>query len=168
MSQHRREQTMGKFRSGKADILVATDVASRGIDVPTVELVINYDVPNQELVYFHRIGRTARAGGTGKAITFVSYSSVGDWNLIKRQIKVPLEDLNKKMGIQISIPDPLKRQVPSRRYGGQSRSNYSRGGRSGGYGRSNKGGDSRDDRGGGRKRFNDKGGKNSYGGRSRW
>ena len=168
MSQHRREQTMGKFRSGKADILVATDVASRGIDVPTVELVINYDVPNQELVYFHRIGRTARAGAKGKAITFVSYSSVGDWNLIKRQIKVPLEDLNEKMGIQISIPDPLKRQTPSRRYGGQSRSNYSRGGRSGGYGGSNRGGDSRDDRGGGRKRFNDKGGKNSYGGRSRW
>ena len=168
MSQHRREQTMGKFRTGKADILVATDVASRGIDVPRVELVINYDVPNQELLYFHRIGRTARAGAKGKAITFVSYSSVGDWNLIKRQIKVPLEDLNEKMGIQISIPDPLKRQVPSRRYGGQSRSNYSRGGRSGGYGRSNRGGDSRDDRGGGRKRFNDKGGKNSYGGRSRW
>ena len=167
MSQHRREQTMGKFRTGKADILVATDVASRGIDVPRVELVINYDVPNQELLYFHRIGRTARAGAKGKAITFVSYSSVGDWNLIKRQIKVPLEDLNEKMGIQISIPDPLKRQVPSRRYGGQSRSNYSRGGRSGGYGRSNRGGDTRDDR-GGRKRYNDRGGKNSYGGRSRW
>jgi len=162
---------MGKFRSGKADILVATDVASRGIDVPTVELVINYDVPNQEMVYFHRIGRTARAGGTGKAITFVSYSSVGDWNLIKRQIKVPLEDLNQKLGIQISIPDPLKRQMPSRRYGGQSRSNYSRGGRSGGgrsggYGRSYRGGDSRDDRGGRKK--DDSGGKNSYGGRSRW
>ncbi len=167
MSQHRREQTMGKFRSGKADILVATDVASRGIDVPRVELVINYDVPNQELLYFHRIGRTARAGAKGKAITFVSYSSVGDWNLIKRQIKVPLEDLNQKMGIQISIPDPLKRQIPSRRYGGQSRSNYSRGGRSGGYGRSDRGRDSRDDR-GGRKRFNDRGGRKSYGGRSRW
>jgi len=168
MSQHRREQTMGKFRGGKADILVATDVASRGIDVPRVELVINYDVPNQELLYFHRIGRTARAGAKGKAITFVSYSSVGDWNLIKRQIKVPLEDLNQKMGIQISIPDPLKRQIPSRRYGGQSRSNYSRGGRSGGYGRSSRGGDSRDDRGGGKRRYNDRGGKNSYGGRSRW
>jgi len=167
MSQHRREQTMGKFRSGKADILVATDVASRGIDVPRVELVINYDIPNQELLYFHRIGRTARAGAKGKAITFVSYSSVGDWNLIKRQIKVPLEDLNQKMGIQISIPDPLKRQIPSRRYGGQSRSNYSRGGRSGGYGRSYRDKDSRDDR-GGKKRFNDRGGKNSYGGRSRW
>ncbi|MDC4231544.1 MAG: DEAD/DEAH box helicase [Nitrosopumilus sp.] len=168
MSQHRREQSMGKFRSGKADILVATDVASRGIDVPRVELVINYDVPNQELTYFHRIGRTARAGAEGRAITFVSYSSVGDWNLIKRQIKVPLRDLNEEMGIQISIPDPLKRQMPSRRYGGQSRSNYSRGGRSGGYGGSNRGGNPRDDR-GRRKRYgDDKGSKNSYGGRSRW
>ena len=166
MSQHRREQSMGKFRSGKADILVATDVASRGIDVPRVELVINYDVPNQEMLYFHRIGRTARAGAKGKALTFVSYSSVGDWNIIKHQIKVPLEDLNQKMGIEISIPDPLKRQMPSRRYGGQSRSNYSRGGRSGGYVRSYRGGDSRDDR-GGRKR-DDKGKRNSYGGRSRW
>jgi ATP-dependent RNA helicase DeaD len=167
MSQHRREQSMGKFRSGKADILVATDVASRGIDVPRVELVVNYDVPNQEMAYFHRIGRTARAGALGKAITFVSYSSVGDWSLIKRQIKVPIRDLNQEMGIQISIPDPLKRQTPSRRYGGQSRSNYSRGGRSGGYGRSDRSRNTRDDR-GGKKRYGDKDNKNSYGGRSRW
>jgi len=167
MSQHRREQSMGKFRSGKADILVATDVASRGIDVPRVELVINYDVPNQEMAYFHRIGRTARAGAKGRAITFVSYSSVGDWNLVKRQIKVPITDLNQEMGIQISIPDPLKRQTPSRRYGGQSRSNYSRGGRSGGYGGSRGGGNPRDDR--SRRRRDDRGGsRNSYGGRSRW
>ena len=168
MSQHRREQSMGKFRSGKADILVATDVASRGIDVPRVELVINYDVPNQEMAYFHRIGRTARAGAKGKAVTFVSYSSVGDWNIIKRQIKVPIKDLNEEMGIEIAIPDPLKRQMPSRRYGGQSRSNYSRGGRSGGYGRSGGRRDSRDDR-GGRRRYNDRGSnRNHYGGRSRW
>ncbi len=167
MSQHRREQSMGKFRSGKADILVATDVASRGIDVPRVELVVNYDVPNQEMAYFHRIGRTARAGAKGRAITFVSYSSVGDWNLVKRQIKVPITDLNQEMGIQISIPDPLKRQTPSRRYGGQSRSNYSRGGRSGGYGGSRGGGNPRDDR--SKRRSSDKdGNKNSYGGRSRW
>ena len=176
MSQHRREQSMAKFRNGKANILVATDIASRGIDVPRVELVVNYDVPNVEMVYFHRIGRTARAGAKGRAITFVSYSSVGDWNLIKRQIKVPLKDLNEEMGIQISIPDPLKRQTPSRRYGGQSRSNYSRGGgRSGGYGRSGGGGgygrsggrNSRDSR-DGKKRYDDKEGRNSYGGRSRW
>ena len=168
MSQHRREQSMSKFRSGKADILVATDVASRGIDVPRVELVVNYDVPNQEMAYFHRIGRTARAGAKGKAVTFVSYSSVGDWNIIKRQIKVPLKDLNQEMGIEISIPDPLKRQMPSRRYGGQSRGGYSRGGgRSGGYGRSDRNRNPRDDR-GGRKRYNDRDNRNSYGGRSRW
>jgi len=175
MSQSRREQSMAKFRNGKVDILVATDVASRGIDVPRVELVVNYDVPNQEMVYFHRIGRTARAGAKGRAITLVSYSSVGDWNLIKRQIKVELTDLNKEMGIEISIPDPLKRQVPSRRYGGGSSSRsggYSRGrtggyGRSGGYGGSSRG-DARDDRSGGRKKYGDRGGKNSYGGRSRW
>ncbi|RNJ79424.1 MAG: DEAD/DEAH box helicase [Nitrosopumilus sp. B06] len=135
MSQHRREQSMGKFRSGKADILVATDVASRGIDVPRVELVINYDVPNQELAYFHRIGRTARAGAEGRAITFVSYSSVGDWGIIKKQIKVPLRDLNVEMDIKVSIPDPLKRQTSSRRFGqGQSRG-FGKGGRSFGRGR---------------------------------
>jgi ATP-dependent RNA helicase DeaD len=133
MSQHRRELSMGKFRSGKAEILVATDVASRGIDVPQVQLVINYDVPNQDLVYFHRIGRTARAGAKGKAITFVSYSSVSDWNMIKRQIKVDLTDLNKEMGIEVNIPDPLKRQVLPRRHG-QSHRGGSGGGR-GGFGR---------------------------------
>ncbi len=177
MSQSRREQSMSKFRSGKVDILVATDVASRGIDVPRVELVVNYDVPNQEMAYFHRIGRTARAGAKGRAITLVSYSSVGDWNLIKRQIKVPLTDLNKEMGIEISIPDPLKRQSPSRRFGGsQSRSGYSRGRSGGGYGRSggsggyrgSNRGDARDDRSGGRKRYGDRNSGNSYGGRSRW
>ncbi len=167
MSQHRREQSMGKFRSGKADILVATDVASRGIDVPRVGLVINYDVPNQDMVYFHRIGRTARAGAKGRAITFVSYSSVGDWSLIKRQIKVELKDLNKEMGIEIKIPDPLKRQIPSRRYGGQQRSSYSRGSRYGGYGRSDRGRGS-DDKGRDKRKYGDRGGANRYGGRSKW
>ncbi len=167
MSQHRREQAMSKFRSDKADILVATDVASRGIDVPRVGLVINYDVPNQDMVYFHRIGRTARAGAKGRAITFVSYSSVGDWSLIKRQIKVELKDLNKEMGIEIKIPDPLKRQIPSRRYGGQQRSSYSRGSRYGGYGRSDRGRGS-DDKGRDKRKYGDRGGASRYGGRSKW
>ena len=59
---------------GHAYTTIATDVAARGIDVPRVALVVNYDVPNQDMVYFHRIGRTARAGAKGKAITLVSYS----------------------------------------------------------------------------------------------
>jgi ATP-dependent RNA helicase DeaD len=144
MSQHRREISMSQFRRGQADILVATDVAARGIDVPEVALVVNYDVPNQEMVYFHRIGRTARAGAKGRAITLVSYSSVGDFNLIKQQVKVPMTDLNEKMGIIVDIPDPLKRQVGPRRTFGRGSGGFGRGGgrsfgrsggRSGGFGR---------------------------------
>ena len=127
MSQHRREISMSQFRRGQADILVATDVAARGIDVPQVALVVNYDVPNQEMVYFHRIGRTARAGAQGRAITLVSYSSIGDFNLIKQQIKVSMTDLNEKMGIRVEIPDPLKRQVGPRRVFSHSRTGFGRG-----------------------------------------
>jgi len=116
MSQHRRESSMSKFRKSSANILVATDVAARGIDIPKVALVINYDIPNRDMVYFHRIGRTARAGAKGRAITMVSYSSVGEWNEIKKQTKVNMTDLNEKLGIEVKIPDPLKRRVATRQY----------------------------------------------------
>ena len=102
------------------------------------------------MVYFHRIGRTARAGAKGKAITLVSYSSIADWKIIKKQIKSDLTDLNKKMGIEVHIPDPLKRDV-GRRIAQPMRSGYGRspsyGGRSSpSYG----GGRSRPSYGGGR------------------
>jgi len=135
MSQNKREYSMMKFRKNQADILVATDVAARGIDVPKVGLVVNYDVPNQDMVYFHRIGRTARAGAKGRAITLVSYSSIADWKFIKKQIKSDLTDLNQKMGIEVNIPDPLKRSV-GRKYAQPMRTGYNRrpsyGGSSGG------------------------------------
>jgi len=165
MSQHRREKSMSQFRRGKAEILVATDVAARGIDVPEVALVINYDVPNQELLYFHRIGRTARAGAKGRAITLVSYSSIGDWRIIKQQTKVVMTDLNEEMGIKINIPDPLKRETGQRRMGYQ-RSSYGNRGRHSGsrhgsardqYDRRNKKSGSRGE-----------GGKRYYGLKSRW
>jgi ATP-dependent RNA helicase DeaD len=145
MSQHRREISMSQFRRGQADILVATDVAARGIDVPQVALVVNYDVPNQEMVYFHRIGRTARAGAKGRAITLVSYSSIGDFNLIKQQIKVNMTDLNEKLGIKVEIPDPLKRQVGPRRVFSHARSDFRRGGgrRESRFGRESRHGESR-------------------------
>jgi superfamily II DNA/RNA helicase len=73
---------MHNFRSGRIELLVATDVAARGIDVPEVGHVINYDVPQDPLVYFHRIGRTARAGRLGKAITLVSNSEYPDFSRI--------------------------------------------------------------------------------------
>lgn len=71
MKQIQRDRVMSKFRSGNVDILVATDVAARGIDVDNVEAVFNYDIPQDEEYYVHRIGRTARAGRTGRAFTFV-------------------------------------------------------------------------------------------------
>lgn len=72
MKQSQRDRVMAKFRKGAVDILIATDVAARGIDVDDIEAVVNYDIPNDEEYYVHRIGRTGRAGKTGKAFTFVS------------------------------------------------------------------------------------------------
>jgi ATP-dependent RNA helicase DeaD len=72
MSQQARERTVGRFRSGKLDILIATDVAARGIDVPRISHVINFDIPYDAEAYIHRIGRTGRAGRSGTAITFVT------------------------------------------------------------------------------------------------
>lgn len=153
LSQFRRDKSMYLFKKGKADILVATDVAARGIDVPEVALVINYDVPNQDLVYFHRIGRTARAGGKGRAITLVSYSSIGDFQTIVGQTKVKMTDLNKQLGIEVKIPDPLKRETGQRRRGYDSGRRYGNGRRDGGGRRY-----------GGRSSY----GKNYYGLKSRW
>lgn len=70
MKQNQRDKVMAKFRSGKLDVLVATDVAARGIDVDDIDAVFNYDMPQDEEYYVHRIGRTARAGRTGQAHTF--------------------------------------------------------------------------------------------------
>jgi ATP-dependent RNA helicase RhlE len=70
MSQNRRQQAIDGFRNGKHDILVATDVASRGIDVSEISHVINFDMPNSVDDYIHRIGRTGRAENVGEAITF--------------------------------------------------------------------------------------------------
>jgi ATP-dependent RNA helicase DeaD len=160
LSQFRRDKSMYMFKKGKADILVATDVAARGIDVPEVALVINYDVPNQNLVYFHRIGRTARAGAKGRAITLVSYSSIGDFRAISGQTKVKMTDLNKELGIEVKIPDTLKREVGQNRgFGGGRR--YGGGNRYGGGGRRYGGRDDHRDR-----RSNT--GKHYYGLKSRW
>ena len=71
MKQTMRDRVMHRVRSGKTDILVATDVAARGIDVDDVDAVFNYDLPQDEEYYVHRIGRTGRAGRTGMAFSFV-------------------------------------------------------------------------------------------------
>ncbi|KAF5330615.1 hypothetical protein D9619_006001 [Psilocybe cf. subviscida] len=76
MSQSQRLGALAKFKSGSRKILVATDIASRGLDIPSVDLVINYDVPQHSKDYIHRVGRTARAGRAGKSITLVSQYDV--------------------------------------------------------------------------------------------
>lgn len=72
MSQTKRLSSFNKFKSGSSNILVATDVASRGLDIPSVDCVFNYDIPSNGKEYVHRVGRTARAGRAGRAINFVT------------------------------------------------------------------------------------------------
>lgn len=118
LSQRQRDNAMYRFKKGTEDILVATDIAARGIDVPAVGHVINYDIPEDPLIYFHRIGRTARAGGTGKAISLVSQDRIDDFGRILRQTKHPIRKLNDEMGIEIPIAQ--RRQQYQRPYSGRS------------------------------------------------
>ena len=72
LSQSQRLQALNKYKAGERSIMIATDVASRGLDIPSVDLVINYDIPTNSKDYIHRVGRTARAGNSGRAITVVT------------------------------------------------------------------------------------------------
>ena len=90
MKQAQRDRVMNSFRNGKAEILVATDVAARGIDVDDVEAVFNYDLPQDDEYYVHRIGRTGRAGRTGQAFTFVKGKEVYKLKDIQRYCKTKI------------------------------------------------------------------------------
>ena len=95
MSQEAREKSMDAFRSGKKEILVATEVAARGIDVDDVTHVINYTVPEDEKAYLHRTGRTGRAGRTGIAVTFVDWEDLARWSHIDK-------------ALELNTPDPIE------------------------------------------------------------
>ena len=92
LGQGAREQALRALRNGKVDVLVATDVAARGIDVDDVTHVINYQCPEDEKIYVHRIGRTGRAGHSGTAITFVDWDDVPRWRLIAKALGLPIEE----------------------------------------------------------------------------
>jgi superfamily II DNA/RNA helicase len=87
LSQEQRERAMNAFRAGKRDVLIATDVAARGIDVIDVTHVINHTIPEDEKAYLHRVGRTGRAGRQGTAITFVDWDDLHKWALINRALE---------------------------------------------------------------------------------
>ncbi len=132
LSQNRREHAMQNFRNGRIDLLVATDVAARGIDVPAVGHVINYDVPQDPLTYFHRIGRTARAGRAGKAISLVSNSEYPDFNRIAGMTEAEIKRVSDILPPGYKAPTMDQSQPPNRRYGqrrGNSRQGGSRDGR---------------------------------------
>ncbi|HET7194633.1 MAG TPA: DEAD/DEAH box helicase [Nocardioides sp.] len=92
MAQVAREKALTKFREDKLRVLVATDVAARGIDVQGVSHVINYSCPEDEKTYVHRIGRTGRAGATGIAITFVDWADLHRWKMINKALDLPFDE----------------------------------------------------------------------------
>ncbi|MBO0843466.1 MAG: DEAD/DEAH box helicase, partial [Nocardioides sp.] len=92
MQQAARERQMQRFRDGKVTVLVATDVAARGIDVTGVSHVVNYTTPDDEKTYVHRIGRTGRAGASGIAITLVDWADLHKWKMINKALDLPFDE----------------------------------------------------------------------------
>ena len=176
LGQGAREQALRAFRSGKVDILVATDVAARGIDVEDVTHVVNYQCPEDEKTYLHRTGRTGRAGRKGTAITFVDWDDVPRWRLIDKALDLgipePVETYSSSPHLysDLGIPQGTRGRLPRSKQtragldaeeledlggpdSGRSDSGSSRGGsrgRSGGA--RGRDGDKRGDRGGDRSR----------------
>ena len=150
LDQSQRDDMMYRFKSGQVDVLVATDIVARGIDIDDIATVINYDVPHDSEDYVHRIGRTARAQRDGKAITFVRGREIGDFMQIEKFLGYEVE--------KVALPEGLgeaPEYKPMKLSGG-------RGGRGrGGHGRGGKGGQGRG--GHGRGRGNQGGGRSNQG-----
>ncbi len=118
LSQGAREQALRAFRSGKVDVLVATDVAARGLDVDDVTHVINYQCPEDAMTYVHRIGRTARAGKSGTSVTLVDWDDLAKWKLICDTLDLPFHEpsetysTSEHLYLELSIPASAKGVLP--------------------------------------------------------
>ncbi|WP_277454654.1 DEAD/DEAH box helicase [Janibacter sp. DB-40] len=118
LGQGAREQALRAFRNGKVDVLVATDVAARGIDVDNVTHVINYQCPDDEKTYVHRIGRTGRAGHTGIAVTFVDWDDETKWSMVNRQLDLGIPEAletyssSPHLFTDLNIPEGTKGRLP--------------------------------------------------------
>ena len=119
LGQGARERALRAFRTGKVDVLVATDVAARGLDVIGVTHVINYDCPEDPDTYTHRIGRTGRAGATGVAVTFVDWEDMPRWALIDKSVGLDLPEppetyhTSSWLFTDLSIPTGITGTLPS-------------------------------------------------------
>ncbi|MFD6974792.1 DEAD/DEAH box helicase [Streptomyces sp. NPDC059949] len=118
LGQGAREQALRAFRNGKVDVLVCTDVAARGIDVEGVTHVINYQTPEDEKTFLHRVGRTGRAGNKGIAVTLVDWDDIPRWQLINKALELdfhdPLETYSTSPHLfeQLNIPAGTKGILP--------------------------------------------------------
>jgi len=114
LNQDQRERAMAAFKAGKKDILIATDVAARGIDVNDVTHVINHTIPEDHDTYLHRAGRTGRAGKTGIAVTFVDWDDMHKWSLINKALEMgipePMETYSSSphLFVDLDIPEGSK------------------------------------------------------------
>ena len=118
LGQGQREQALRAFRNGKIDVLVATDVAARGIDIDDVTHVVNYDCPADDKAYVHRIGRTGRAGRTGISVTFVEWEELTRWKMINQMLGLdfaePVETYSTSPHVfsELAIPEGTKGVLP--------------------------------------------------------
>jgi superfamily II DNA/RNA helicase len=118
LGQGAREQALRALRHGKIDVLVATDVAARGIDVDDVTHVVNYQCPEDERTYLHRVGRTGRAGNKGTAVTFVDWDDMPRWSLIDKALETghpePVETYSTSPHLytDLGIPEGTKGRLP--------------------------------------------------------
>ncbi len=151
LNQEQRERAMAAFKAGKKDILIATDVAARGIDVLDVTHVINHTIPEDHDTYLHRAGRTGRAGKTGIAVTFVDWDDMHKWSLINRALEMgipePVETYSSSPHLYTDLDIPadakgrLKTAGPAReREPRSATAGTGRGGRDSGAGRGGHGG----------------------------
>ena len=118
LNQIARERSLKKFRAGTVTILVATDVAARGIDITGVSHVINYECPDTDATYVHRIGRTGRAGHTGVAVTLVDWPDVTRWKVINKTLgldfETPVETYSSSPHLytDLDIPEGTRGRLP--------------------------------------------------------
>lgn len=118
LHQSARERTLKKFRRGNLKVLVATDVAARGIDVESLTHVVNYEVPDDPHQYVHRIGRTGRAGQKGVAVTLVDWQDVTRWKVINNELELPFSEpvetysTSPHLLTDLQIPEDAKGSIP--------------------------------------------------------